>query len=324
MNVLNFFEKVTNYNNLANAVAKTHRILCQCQSPACSISGGSDSDIMLDLVHKLDEDKKVRYVWFNTGLEYNATKKHLHELEQKYSINIERIPALKSIPQCCNEFGQPFLSKFVSDRISRLQNVHFNFSDMGFDEMLESFPTAKAAVAWWHNKNLSNKFNINQYKFLKEFLIAYPPKFKISQKCCYFAKKRTAELFTRENFIDLQLVGVRKAEGGIRSNLKSCFTGNYEHGIFRPLFWFSNKDKEIYCKLFDVQHSACYSKYGLKRTGCAGCPFNIKLFEEIELVKDFEQGLISAASHVFKESYEYTRLYRAFRSNMKNLKEVTL
>ena len=38
----------------------------------CSISGGSDSDVILDLVHRVDLNKKVKYVWFDTGLEYQA------------------------------------------------------------------------------------------------------------------------------------------------------------------------------------------------------------------------------------------------------------
>ena len=36
----------------------------------CSISGGSDSDVMLDIVWRCDKDNKVTYVWFDTGLEY--------------------------------------------------------------------------------------------------------------------------------------------------------------------------------------------------------------------------------------------------------------
>ena len=56
----------------------------------CSISGGSDSDVILDLVHRVDLNKKVRYVWFDTGLEYQATKDHLEYLEGKYNITIER------------------------------------------------------------------------------------------------------------------------------------------------------------------------------------------------------------------------------------------
>ena len=43
----------------------------------CSISGGSDSDIVLDIVTKWDNKKIVDYVFFDTGLEYQATKDQL-------------------------------------------------------------------------------------------------------------------------------------------------------------------------------------------------------------------------------------------------------
>lgn len=52
----------------------------------CSISGGSDSDDMLDIVYRCDKSNKVKYVWFDTGLEYSATKEHLKYLENKYDI----------------------------------------------------------------------------------------------------------------------------------------------------------------------------------------------------------------------------------------------
>lgn len=82
----------------------------------CSISGGADSDVMLDIIYKCDKNNKVTYVWFDTGLEYKATKDHLIYLEKKYCIQIEKYRAKKPIPSCCKEYGQPFLSK-TSKRI---------------------------------------------------------------------------------------------------------------------------------------------------------------------------------------------------------------
>lgn len=82
---------------------------------SCSISGGSDSDIILDICTKFDFDKKIHYVWFDTGLEYQATKDHIKELENKYGIAIERCKAIKPIPAACKEYGQPFLNKFAAD-----------------------------------------------------------------------------------------------------------------------------------------------------------------------------------------------------------------
>jgi len=102
----------------------------------CSISGGSDSDVMLDLISRVDLNKKVKYVWFNTGLEYQATKDHLDYLEQKYNIEIIRERAIKPIPLTCKEYGQPFISKFVSEQIGRLQKHGFNFIDLPYEELI--------------------------------------------------------------------------------------------------------------------------------------------------------------------------------------------
>ncbi len=98
---------------IIDGYAKAVSVLSRSYTPLCSISGGSDSDIVLDIIHNVDEDKKVRYFWIDTGLEYHATKEHLDYLEKKYDIEIERIKACKPIPTCCREYGQPFLSKYT-------------------------------------------------------------------------------------------------------------------------------------------------------------------------------------------------------------------
>lgn len=76
----------------------------------CSISGGSDSDVMLDIVWRCDKDNKVTYVWFDTGLEYQATKDHLKYLEEKYNIEIHPYKAIKPIPSSHMD-NHSFLSK---------------------------------------------------------------------------------------------------------------------------------------------------------------------------------------------------------------------
>ena len=63
----------------------------------CSISGGSDSDVMMDIIYKVDVNKKVTYVWFDTGLEYEATKRHIEYLEKKYDVKIMRERELLSL-----------------------------------------------------------------------------------------------------------------------------------------------------------------------------------------------------------------------------------
>lgn len=103
-----------NYTIVDSFSKAIHRIN-QNGTVLCSISGGSDSDIVLDLIHSVDDSEKVIYYWIDTGLEYTATKEQLKFLENKYGIKIERINPQKSIPTCVSEYGVPFLSKYVSE-----------------------------------------------------------------------------------------------------------------------------------------------------------------------------------------------------------------
>lgn len=293
----------------------------------CSISGGSDSDVMLDICTKCDKDNKIEYVWFDTGLEYQATKDHLKYLEERYDIEIRSYRAIKSIPLVCKQYGQPFLSKQVSEFMSRLQKHNFKWVDKPFEDLIKEYPKCKSALEWWcGNKGSRSKFNITQNKWLKEFIIENSPTFKISNICCKYAKKDVSHKLLSKYGYDLNIFGIRKAEGGARSSAyKSCFdengkSKNNTYDNYRPLFWYKNSDKEEYDSHYGIVHSKCYTEYGLKRTGCAGCPFGRDFEEELETIKRYEPKLFIAVNNIFGNSYEYTRRYRDF-CKMMNEKE---
>ena len=280
-----------------------------------SVSGGSDSDIMIDICSRLHAN--VQYVFFDTGIEYAATIKHLDFLEQKYGIIIHREDALVPVPLGCKRFGQPFLSKQVSEFIERLQKHNFHWEDEPLNVLLKKYPKCKAALRWWCNDfGTNSKFNIDYNKCLKEFIISNPPSFPISNNCCNGAKKNVAASFIKRHDVDLMLIGVRKAEGGARSSAyKNCFSEITHYGCsqFRPIFWYTAKDKIKYERLYDISHSQCYSTYGLDRTGCCGCPFGKNFEYELEMVKQNEPKLYKAVSNIFSKSYEYTRQYYQFK-----------
>lgn len=314
--------------NIVDSFAKADSVINNhnYKSILCSVSGGSDSDIMLDLIYRIDRYKKVKYVWFNTGLEYQATKDHLDYLEQKYNIKIERERAIKPIPLTCKEYGQPFISKFVSEQIGRLQKHGFNFIDLPYEELILLYPKCVSAVKWWTNQNTKennfknvSRFDIGYNKYLKEFIIKNPPTFKISNKCCNYAKKGLSKQLEKKYNADLTIIGVRQAEGGIRATAyKNCYSINDDKiDNYRPIFWYKNETKDIYEKKFNIKHSACYSKYGLKRTGCCCCPYGRKIEEELEITRIFEPKLYKAVCNVFKDSYRYNRMYKEFVWNMK-------
>lgn len=317
---LNEFVFMTTDAWAQDAIYKADQHIRDHNKIACSISGGSDSDIMLDMLYKLDKEKKIVYIWFNTGLEYEATKRHLKELEEKYNIEIVRLDAKKPIPLAVRQYGVPFLSKQVSEFISRLQSHNFQWEDEPFDVLIKKYPNCQSALQWWcGEKGEDSKFNISRNKWLKEFMVQNPPDFKISNRCCYFAKKSPANEYISKGGFDLSCIGVRKAEGGARRFVyKNCFTPAPEGEVaqYRPLFWFDNTSKETYKNAHNLRFSDCYEIWGMDRTGCACCPFG-KYFEfELECVQKYEPKLYKAVQKIFGKSYEYTRKYREFQKKM--------
>jgi 3'-phosphoadenosine 5'-phosphosulfate sulfotransferase (PAPS reductase)/FAD synthetase len=289
----------------------------------CSVSGGSDSDVMIDICWRCDINNKIEYAWYDTGIEYIATKNHLKFLEEKYGIKINTHKAIKSIPLSCREYGQPFLSKRVSEYVQRLQHHGFKWEDEDFNTLYQRYPKCKSALEWWCNERQCDAFNISHNKWLKEFMIANPPKFNISNQCCNYAKKKVAHETIKKNKYDLNIVGIRKAEGGMRSTShKDCFDNN-DNGCdnYRPLFWYLDKDKQVYEEHFGVTHSNCYSEYGLKRTGCAGCPYGRDFEQELQVIQEHEPKLLVAVNNIFGKAYEYTRQYRDFYKEKNKCKE---
>lgn len=292
-------ERIQSNATIFDSYCKAISVLSRHDYVAVSVSGGKDSDIMVDIISRIDKDKKCRYIWFDTGLEYQATKTHLAELEEKYGITIERYKAVKPIPVSIKEHGVPFVSKLVSDMIGTLQKYDFKWEDRPYEELAEEYPKCKSVISWWCNNYGSSMFNINYNRGLKEFLIANPPPFKISSKCCKYAKKDVAHNFIKENDIDLMITGIRKAEKGIRAaNYKTCF--DYHEDAcdqYRPLFWYTNADEEEYDKLFNIKHSDCYEVWGFTRTGCVGCPYNKKFEEELETVRERAENVQGLSTH---------------------------
>ena len=177
-----------------------------------SISGGADSDVMLDVCSKVT--KPIQYVWFDTGIEYTATKEHLVYLEDKYNIHIIREKAEIPVPLGVKKFGLPFKSKKISDFLSRLIKHNFKFQDLPFEQLILEYPNCRSTLRWWCNCYEHPPLNINYTRGLKEFLVKNPPKFAISDKCCKGAKKDVSKRYLKSHNIELSIIGVRRSEGG--------------------------------------------------------------------------------------------------------------
>lgn len=276
-----------------------------------SVSGGSDSDIMLDLFQRIGyPDGLVHYAWIDTGMEYAATKRHLTYLENRYGITIHRYRPKLTVAQACKRYGVPFLSKRDSQRIAAMQRHEFSWGavcENGY----------RADEYWW---NGNGRTSARHAAGLREYMMENPPDFRISDRCCYYAKKQTSNAVEQMTAATMVCLGMRKSEGGIRSVvLKSCFTEakGTKAARFYPIFWFSDEDKAEYEVHCGIRHSDCYTVWGFSRTGCACCPFGSRFEDELAVVQKHEPKLYAVANKVFGASYEYTRKYRAFKESLK-------
>ena len=138
---------------IRNTMKKADLLLNSYKNPVCSVSGGSDSDVMLDLLERVRGNRKVTYVFFDTGIEYRATLRHLDDLEAKYGIEIVRRKAKKPVPVGCKEYGVPFFSKEISQKISYLQAHGFQWENESFEVLNERYTGCKAGLKWWTDEN---------------------------------------------------------------------------------------------------------------------------------------------------------------------------
>ena len=76
-----------------------------------SFSGGKDSTVLLDIARKLYPD--VLAVYVDTGLEYPEIRDFVKSFD-----NVEWLKPKKNFRQVISEYGYPFISKEVSDKVA--------------------------------------------------------------------------------------------------------------------------------------------------------------------------------------------------------------
>lgn len=305
----------------------------------CSYSGGSDSDIMIDLIERAriiaPSLPKVDYVFFNTGLEMKATKDHVKETAEKYGVNIVEARPKVNIVTASREHGIPFVSKIMSNGLSEWQKkgVPLSIADeyeQAEDkaakraELRERYPKCESLINFLCccNKDGEPRPNIqlviNSSKYMRDFIAECPPNFKISAKCCDYCKKQLAH--SVQKGYEMIITGERRDEGGMRSvprgdNTALCFTetanGQYR---LRPLYYVSDKDKEWYKKTYGIKYSDAYEVYGLTRTGCCGCPISYKAIQDLEMIEPYEPNVVKAAWNIFGNSYRYRVKYNEYKA----------
>lgn len=303
----------------------------------CSYSGGSDSDIMIDLIERtrrIFNLPPVKYVFLNTGLEMKATKDHVKATAEKYGVEIEEVRPKVNIVRATREHGIPFVSKIMSAGLEGWQKKGIPLAiaeeyDKADDkaekrkELKERYPGCESTINFLCCCNSAGEprpniqLVINSSKYMRDFISEYPPDFQISAKCCDYCKKQIAHK-VQEDY-DMIITGERRDEGGMRSvprkdNTSLCFTetGSGQYRL-RPLFYVGDQDKAWYKEYYGIRYSDAYEVYGLTRTGCCGCPISYKAVDDLEKIRPFEPNVVKAAWNIFGKSYLYRQQYVAYK-----------
>lgn len=312
--------------------------LIQYPNAICSYSGGSDSDIMLHLietVRKAFNLPSIHYCFFNTGLEMEATKRHVRKTAELYGVTIAEHQPKKGIVQATREYGQPFVSKIMSAGLEGIQkksiplSIAAEYAEAGDKaakraELKSRYPKCESIINFLCGCNSKGEprpdiqLVINSSKYMLDFIIENPIPFKVSNKCCDYCKKHVAHSVQKP--FDMIITGERRDEGGMRSvprkdNTSMCFSetadGKYR---LRPLYYVTDSDKQWYKDYYEIRYSDAYEVYGLTRTGCCGCSISAKAVEDLERIRPFEPNLVKAAWKVFGDSYRYRQQYNEYKA----------
>lgn len=305
----------------------------------CSYSGGSDSDILIDLIERTREMfslPPVDYVFFNTGLEMQATKDHVKATAEKYGVKIRECRPEVGIVRAVRTYGIPLMSKTFSEYLGRWETKRIPLSIIDeyecvkdkakkFSELASRYPKCRKIITFLcgcdengYPLKKINQFTVKSAKYFDDFLKIYPPDFKISAKCCDCCKKQVAH--QAQKTYDMIITGERQAEGGVRTSVHysdsytACFSQQSDEKYrLRPLYYVGNKDKAWYKEHYGIRYSDAYEVYGLTRTGCCGCPINYKAVEDLEKIRPYEPNVVKAAWNIFGKSYEYRLKYNEYK-----------
>lgn len=245
----------------------------------CSYSGGSDSDIMIDLIERtrqLFNLPPVKYAFYETGLEMKATRDHVKATAEKYGVKIDTFRPRVNIVQAARKYGIPFVSKIMSSGLSEWQKKkipltiadEYNAAEDKIakrSELKERYPKCESLINFLCCCNGAGEprpniqLVINSSKYMLDFIKEFPPDFQVSADCCTYCKKNLAHSVQKD--YEMIITGERRDEGGMRSvprkdNTSLCFSetadGKYR---LRPLYYVSDADKDWYKNERGIRYS---------------------------------------------------------------------
>jgi len=206
-----------------------------------AFSGGRDSLVLHYLIDFALPNNNIKRIYCNTGIEEKEILKFVKEMALKDN-RIVIFNVNKNIKTVLQN-GFPFKSKKYS---------------MYFNEFLNGKKSS--------NFKESYDTLFGNYTFLTIGL--KKENANINFNCCKELKKDFDFGFSKT------ITGIRKAEGGLRSDYGKCYSEYKGKVKFNPLFVVNDEWENEFIKRNNIKLcSLYYPPYNFNRTGCVGCPY---------------------------------------------------
>lgn len=289
-----------------------------------SFSGGKDSTVVHHLVDMALPGNNIPRVYSNTGIEFNAIVDFVKEM-QKTDQRIEIISPQKNIKATLDEVGYPFKSKQYSNWVKVYQK-HADRIDPYF-KMVQEDPSLLESYEWIHSLPTNVKYIIKEFYGVREreretstFTSIVPKsleyqftqdfKLKVSDLCCVEMKEKPIKDYEKCTKRKVKILGLMKEEGGRRSTRLTCVFTRGRAVSFSPLAVMSKEWEQWFIETYNVQLCKLYyPPFNFQRTGCKGCPYAIKLQEELDILEKYLPTEKKQCEIIWKPVYdEYRRI----------------
>jgi 3'-phosphoadenosine 5'-phosphosulfate sulfotransferase (PAPS reductase)/FAD synthetase len=261
-----------------------------------SFSGGKDSTVVAHLIimaQKRFNLPHIDFVFADTQVEYDA----IYDFVEWFDLNVYPITIVKPrkpFGQILKEYGKPAISKQKSSEL-RTWHKHYDESMGAFYKLVKGTTRSGAYI----KNRLANK----HFHFLHKDI-----EYKISNICCNYLKKYPFIDYSKQTDNYNYFSGIRVLEGGARSHIyKSCSSykkyGNKKIEHKMPVYDWTDENMEDFIKEYDIKISKAYTEYGLKRTGCIGCPYAPRIQKNLYTLYKYEPKKYKAVIFYLKQVY---------------------
>jgi len=269
-----------------------------------SFSGGKDSTIVHHLIDMALPNNRIPRVFINTGIEYNdivAFVKKMAEKDDRFIILKPSVP----VKPMLEKYGYPFKSK-------EFANIYAVYQRSGKTKSVRKFlkeePSSRKIVC----------------PAVLKPLFETQLDFKISSKCCDKMKKEPIHKWEKENHRSVSITGMRNSEGGQRLTIKGCILTDDKGNLkkFHPLLKVDDAWEDEFVSVENIQLCKLYyPPYNFQRTGCKGCPYNLKLAEQLGTMMVKLPNERMQCEALWKPSYDLYRKMNYRLSNQMNIFE---